>query len=331
MDRRRFLYNSGSLILACAIDPLELFAASEVGSWQERSRPLMGTFCSIAVYGEKKSAKDTIDSCFSFIEQQISELSYFEDASLTSRLNREKRLALADCSVNFCKLLNLSEQIEKTSAGLFNVRTAGLTKLWREAREHNFLPSNKDIRSELLRAKESSLEILSGELVLKGESEIEFGGIGKGYIADLARSYLEKRGVKFARIACSGDLAFLGDTNWTIDVVHPRKDGLLGQISTSGKRAISTSGDYVFYQEVQGERIHHLIDLTTGRPAHHLESVTILASDAGLADALATTAFMLPAEEALKFVNKFSGVEALIVDRRGEIHKTKNLNFARQV
>src|SRR5258705_3643269 len=54
---------------------------------------------------------------------------------------------------------------------------------------------------------------------------IGFGGIGKGYAAEMAKALLKKEGVKSGIVNASGDLATWGlqanQKPWTIGIAHP--------------------------------------------------------------------------------------------------------------
>jgi len=90
---------------------------------------------------------------------------------------------------------------------------------------------------------------------------------------------------------------------------------------------ISTSGDYEKYFEVDGIRYHHIIDPRTGFPASGVRSVTVLAKDAAVADALSTALFVLGVETGMEFVENTERVEALFIDRTSLVHKSSGFNL----
>ena len=89
----------------------------------------------------------------------------------------------------------------------------------------------------------------------------------------------------------------------------------LARLQLTG-RAVATSGDYRNVREVEGRVVAHAIDPRTGRPIDHATgSVTVVAADCGTADALATAALVLGAEEGLALLERLEGVEGLVLER----------------
>lgn len=112
---------------------------------------------------------------------------------------------------------------------------------------------------------------------------IGVSGIAKGYIVDRMSGVLRKAGFrKF--LVNAGDLYAAG--GWEIGVRNPRdKDGPPLCRLTVRDRAVSTSGLY--------ERGPHIVDPRSRRPSRKIASLTVVARDAVLSDALATGLLVL--------------------------------------
>ncbi len=103
-------------------------------------------------------------------------------------------------------------------------------------------------------------------------------------------------------------------TRWPIGLQSPFEDeGLLGKIRL-GDQAVATSGHYRRFVEIGGHRFSHIIDPRSGQPVGHPASVSVLASSALIADALATALTVLGSEAGLAMVDTLEGIEALIVE-----------------
>jgi len=89
--------------------------------------------------------------------------------------------------------------------------------------------------------------------------------------------------------------------------------------------SISTSGDYERFFERDGERCHHIVDPATGRSPAGVRSVTILADDGLTSEALSKTVFVMGLERGLPLVETFAGVDAVVVDAAGHLHRTSGL------
>ena len=89
-----------------------------------------------------------------------------------------------------------------------------------------------------------------------------------------------------------------------------------------------TSGDYERYFTVDGVRYHHIIDPDTYMPATFFSSVTVIAPDSGLADALSTALFCMSYEEGLALVQEMDNVQVLWILADGTQYRTPDLPLA---
>jgi len=96
---------------------------------------------------------------------------------------------------------------------------------------------------------------------------------------------------------------------WPVDLQNPFGRGRVARLEVSDT-AVTTSGNYARYAEIDGRRYSHIIDPRTGRPAEAAASVTILAPEAMTADIWATALGVLGLDG---FALLPEGVEALIV------------------
>jgi len=77
--------------------------------------------------------------------------------------------------------------------------------------------------------------------------------------------------------------------------------------------AVATSGQYERYRGIEGRVWGHILNPRTGRPCSRLLSVTVMAEEALMADALATAGFVLGIEGAAKLIEAIPGCEAVLV------------------
>lgn len=330
MKRRNFLKYSSLFALTQLVGyPVGLpksFALS--GKWYERAEPLMGSILSIAVFHDNQLiANQLIDQCFSYLKELLARISDWEPNSETSKLNNNHYLKNSSLNAELRNLLTVAEDIKTASNGSFNILSGALTNLWQDAYNKKNIPGKKDLEKACAEVRDSNLKLANQELSISGLSPIELGGIGKGFVADCAAEFLKTKDIKFARVAASGDLRFIGDTNWKVDIEHPRAESFLGQLSLFGNCAVSTSGDYQTCWNYQSKKYHHLIDLVTGRPAEHCISATIVTQEGVYADALATAAFIMPIKKSLEMISSLPDVAAVLVDQQGKIYQSKNIDF----
>jgi thiamine biosynthesis lipoprotein len=141
---------------------------------------------------------------------------------------------------------------------------------------------------------------------------LDLGSIAKGMAIDMAAR--ELAGFEDFAIDAGGDL-FLGGRNaeggeWSVGIRHPRLDRELIDAIHVSNQAVCTSGDYE-RRSAEGDS-HHLIDPRTHESATVAASVTVVASTAMVADALATAAFVLGPVEGLQLLER-QRVDGLIL------------------
>jgi thiamine biosynthesis lipoprotein len=96
------------------------------------------------------------------------------------------------------------------------------------------------------------------------------------------------------------------------------------------KDAVVTSGNYEKYVTFNSRRYSHIIDPRTGYPAQGIISVTVFAPKAELADALATSVFVMGVETGIDRINQLKAVECIIITDTGNIITSNNLTLNTQ-
>ncbi|EGB16087.1 ApbE family lipoprotein [Pseudodesulfovibrio mercurii] len=144
---------------------------------------------------------------------------------------------------------------------------------------------------------------------------LDLGGIAKGSIVDEAVALLQKHGVPAGIVEAGGDFRCFGDRDWHVGIRHPRNDAVFQTIAVRGK-GVCGSGDYRQFvtPDKQDGPIehHHIIDPKTMDSAHESIGVTVIADTAELADALATTLFIMGPAKGAAFLESYSPDSACI-------------------
>jgi len=152
---------------------------------------------------------------------------------------------------------------------------------------------------------------------------LDLGAVAKGLAIDMAARELQPFG-NFG-IDAGGDLYLAGcnpdGAPWSVGIRHPRRDAELMDSLRVSNRAVCTSGDYERRSPADG---HHILDPHSGASARGAASVTVVASTAILADALATAAFVLGPEDGIEFLDRL-GVDGLIVTPALERYATRGM------
>jgi FAD:protein FMN transferase len=298
---------------------------------------LMGTFVDISVFGTPTPvAKAAIDSGFDAISDLQSWAHPNWPSSELHKLNAAAGEHPVALNEQMYAMLELAHRISQQSGGAFDVTFAGIGRLWNLKDSAAFsVPSEQALAAAVAKIDYRKLELnaedLTAFLAEKG-MRANLGGIAKGWSADLAMQALKKGGVTAAIVNAGGDMLLTGDKDgdaWRVGIRHPRKGptDYLGVLLLKGDVAVATSGDYERYVMHDEMRYHHIFDPKTGKPARKAQSVTIVAPTAALADALATSVFVLGAEKGLAFLAEFyPACDAFVVDEKGGFHRSVNFD-----
>lgn len=199
------------------------------------------------------------------------------------------------------ELITLAQKFANSSQHLFNPAAGRLFELWGFHQDNWFEshppPSEVKIQAWLQSTPTmNDIQINNGILTSNNKRvKLGFGGFAKGYAVDTAIEALKQQGISNAIINIGGDLRAIGSHGkrpWIIGIRHPRQNGMVASIALKGDESVFTSGDYERFFQYEGKRYAHIIDPRSGQPANNAISVTVLHSNASLADAAATALFV---------------------------------------
>jgi len=160
---------------------------------------------------------------------------------------------------------------------------------------------------------------------------IGFGGIGKGYAAEMAKILLQRKGIESGIVNAAGDLTAWGyqpdGSPWTIGVADPNASRHAFSYLQITNTSVATSGNYEKYVMINGKKYSHTIDPKTGLPVTGIKSVTIICPNAEIADAMATPVMIMGIRVGLDLINQVKGIECIIVDDHDTIHTSKNIHL----
>src|SRR5690606_15753016 len=130
--------------------------------------------------------------------------------------------------------------------------------------------------------------------------KIDFNAVAQGLSVDVVDQFLKAKGYQNYYIEIGGELIVRGHNregeNWRIGIDSPEENLTkreLENVLVLSNKAVATSGNYRKFYEVDGVKYSHTLSPATGFPVRHsLLSATVVANDAGTADAYAT-AFMV--------------------------------------
>ncbi len=152
-----------------------------------------------------------------------------------------------------------------------------------------------------------------------GGVQLNLSGIAKGFAVDLVADYLRRQGVAAALVDIGGELAGFGikpdGTPWWVAIEDPPEAaGTPPCLIALPACAVASSGHWRQCRVEAGERISHLLDPATGRPARtRTEAATVLHESCMLADAWATALCVAPPEVAMELARREGLAARLLV------------------
>jgi FAD:protein FMN transferase len=153
-------------------------------------------------------------------------------------------------------------------------------------------------------------------------------GIAKGFILDRVVQGVMKffPEVSGGCLNIGGDLVTFGDFSCRVSIDDPHcsaeNASPLLEWRQRTSMAVATSGSYRRFSSRGTERVSHLIDPRSGRPADGPVSVTVVAPSAMEADAMATAISVMGVEEGLRWMESKDSrcCACLLVDAEGQIY-----------
>lgn len=292
--------------------------------------------------------KEGIDSVLLCIDNSISG---YNRGSILSRFNAG---GTVEPDSIFLDIYRKSYSYYLETDGAVDVAAAPIFDIWGFGFTSDSLPSDETVRETLAscgmhRLRNEMVPDMSGsvsgkDLLADGVNgalpELNYNAVAQGYSCDLVARYLDSIGVEDMLVDVGGEIYCRGSNPsggaWSVGVDRP-VDGnntpgadLQGVLLAGPEPCgIVTSGNYRKFYVKDGRKYAHTIDPRSGYPvSHSLLSATVIASDATVADALATYCMVLGLDGARAFIMETSGIEGyLIYDDNGVMKTWKSDGF----
>jgi len=295
---------------------------------------LMGNHFELSVVSTDGDwAGERIDEGVREIQRIERLLTTYSEDSETSLINANAGLSPVAVSEETFGLIERSLRISQLTQGAFDITYGSIDKrLWNFDTSMQRLPDAATAK-RMVRLIDHRKIILDAErrtVLLEEEGmRIGFGGIGKGYAAEMAKAVMRKNGVVSGVVNASGDLTAWGyqpsGQAWTIGIVNPNSAGQIFSYLDVTDMAVATSGNYEKYILIDGKKYSHTINPRTGLPVTGIKSVTILCPNAEIADAMATPVMIMGIRAGLDMINQMQHIEAILVDDDDIVHTSDHI------
>ena len=303
INRRKFL-NITAMTLALPFCSNSLFAnIQEKITWKGIA---LGADSNMTLFHKDKSyAKESLNICINEIKRLENIFSLFDNNSSISQLNKEGYIL--NPPKELVEVLNFANNISENTNGAFDATVQPLWIIHKSYSKHkNIAILNDEIQKVKNLISYKNIEINKDKIYFKKENmQITLNGIAQGYITDKITNILEQRG--FTNVLVNlGEFNSIGgyDENRDWNIATPYLNDI--KYLKLNNNAVASSGGYGTRFD---EKYHHLFDVNTGTSANYINSVTIKASNAMLADALSTAVFVMSEKQREKIKSIYPNIE----------------------
>jgi thiamine biosynthesis lipoprotein len=304
------------VIFACFAFPLQ---NRELVRYED-SRISMACAYTIVVYGQNAiSLASVVNTAFDEVDRIDRLMSHYKPDSRISFLNREAANRPVKVDKELFDFIAECLRYSRESDGAFDVTVGPLMKAWGFFRGEGRMPTE----SELADARSQTGY---GRVILDDKAktiyfnrpgvELDLGGVAKGYAVDRVVSLLKRHGVESAFVnACGSTIYGLGappnSAGWEVKIEDPLDREKNAAAVTLKNRALSVSGSYEKFFEIDGVRYSHIMDPRTGYPVQGVLSVAVLTGSGTAGDALDNVFYVQGVEKTRESLRKMRFTEAI--------------------
>ena len=275
----------------------------------------MGTSYSLAVYSDEDT-QNTFSKVSNILENVNQEMSTYIVNSSISQINQAEIDKWITVSRDFLDVLTYAIDLCYQSNGVYDVSIGKLVNIW------GFGPDtvdNKPTEDELNYLSSQvgcdSIILDDNNLSIKKVRDVslDFSSIAKGFAIDKAYDFLvTQKQLKSFFIEIGGEIratTFKYEKQpWKAGIIDPLEQHKIVYAFSSSdfnSFALATSGDYRNVRVFENQKLSHTIDTISGVPSNHSQkSVSVIAANAMMADALATALNAMPLNEAIEYSNR---------------------------
>lgn len=317
----------------CLVLVLPLGACSSEGKSETKRVSTLGGLVDITAYG--KNAAAAIREAEAAMTSVDAMVNSFDENSRIYAVNHSAGKAVV-VTAQVASMIETARTVSKQTEGALDLTIYPIMDAWGFLSGTYTVPDEDTIAELLTHTGMSRVSLAvdqeSGDYMLQlpADTQITLDCVARGAATNAAISAMRGKGVKSAVISMGGNVQTLGlkpdGSKWNIAIMDPNdRNAYIGYL-TVGETAVVTSSpaDLSFTQ--RGALYHHIINPATGMPASTaVRSLTVVCSDAQMADCLSTALFVLGERKALQYWRDYGGFEMVIITQDGRITCTNGL------
>lgn len=324
MDNRKknIIY---SLILFIAIVSVWFYRKNQVVAAIKVEGKTMGTRYHITYFDKQnRDFKASIDSLLAVVNKSINN---YDSTSEVSRFNRSQQGVTVELPY-FFPPIEKSREVFEASNGAFDPTVLPLVNAWGFGAGEQINPDSAQVDSIKAFVGFEKVRFTSDSIMKSSPGiQLDFGGIGQGYGADVITDFLKSKGITNMLVELGGEGMAVGKNlatgkPWQIGILDPNStyenQFFKAYVSLTDK-SFTTSGNYFNYREIDGKKYSHTIDPDTGFPAQRaILSASVFTTDCITADAWGTAFMVMGHENAIELIKKHPELEVLLIYTNAE-------------
>ena len=297
------------------------------GTWTFHHENVLGSSLQITVRAtnRREAARAEAAALVTF-DREAGLLSAWQPESEFSRWSRTRFEPVPVSEDLFAVLAAFDSWRERTN-GVLDPSVEAATQLWKRSTAEGRVPSEHEIAEtvEAIAQPHWSLDAAHRTATRLSDTPLALASFAKSWISSKAADAALGAGAGGIMLNVGGDVIVRGALTQMVTLADPLSaadnDRPLEHVVVSN-RAVATSGGYrrgfdVAAGSVRAPEFSHLIDPRTAKPAGHVLSATVIASDAETAGALATAFAVMPVADRERLAAATPGVDYLLVTADG--------------
>lgn len=303
LTRRRAL-----VVLACGTGAAIAASTARSTPCYEWSGTALGADARLLFDGaDRARAEAAVAACLAEVDRLEAIFSLFQPDSELCRLNRDGRIASP--SLDLRAVLDLSRHLNVTTEGLFDPT---VQPLWQHYADVALgIAEDGPAGAARFLASVGIHRVQGGgdEIRLPAGGAITLNGIAQGYITDRVADILRLRGWRDVLVDL-GEVRALEGREFEILL-----RGGAGRVALAGGALATSATDGTLIGP--GSGISHVLDPTTGAPAHQWRTVTVRHASAAVADGVSTALLLAERIRARRILSRLPGISAWATTRSG--------------
>lgn len=287
----------------------------------------MNTYIRLEAYGN--GAADALALAQARIEELEGLWSVTDEVSEIYALNHSGGQPVS-VSDDTAAVVSFALEMAEETAGALEPTIYPVLTAWGFTTDEHRVPSQEEIDGLLASVDYRRVSVNGNTIQMEPGMMLDLGAVGKGYASDKVEELLRAEGVTSALLDLGGNIVMIGSrpdgSDWRLGLQSPFENDTVG-VLTASDCVVVTSGNYEnFFTADNGTIYGHIIDPATGYPVNNdLASVTIVAKDGKLCDALSTSLFVMGTDGAIEYWREHPTFEMILITQDHQVLVTEGL------